>query len=280
MCYVAFSKFLTYVCVTARTHRLKIAIDTFNFFADGADTTRWMEERRAAVRVTPPSTDLTDIERELKQLRRLQVELDAYKGLADLHEQAAGIAAKWDALKAIANADVTIAANVGAPATPPTAPATPSTTTVQARYKYEGRRGTELSFAKGERMELVAKSTAEWWKVKNADGKVGYVPAAYVTTLETPVVRPVATPPDLATKQKSRLAKRRTSVEVIASDASQADTAAAARYDDVAAAFDDLQAFVRDRVAALDAARVRSTHAKYIYPPTPQFIGGMLCVRG
>ncbi|KAJ8357114.1 hypothetical protein SKAU_G00199080 [Synaphobranchus kaupii] len=58
--------------------------------------------------------------------------------------------------------------------------------TVQALYPFNSGNDEELSFEKGEVMEVVEKpeNDPEWWKCRKADGQVGLVPKNYVTVLQ------------------------------------------------------------------------------------------------
>ncbi|KAJ8409593.1 hypothetical protein AAFF_G00229940 [Aldrovandia affinis] len=57
--------------------------------------------------------------------------------------------------------------------------------TVQALYPFNSGNDEELSFEKGEVMDVVEKpeNDPEWWKCRKADGQVGLVPKNYVTVL-------------------------------------------------------------------------------------------------
>lgn len=52
-------------------------------------------------------------------------------------------------------------------------------TAVIAKYDYTAENGQELSIKKSERLILLDNSK-DWWRVKNADNKQGYVPSNYV----------------------------------------------------------------------------------------------------
>ncbi|XP_035270739.1 cytoplasmic protein NCK1 isoform X1 [Anguilla anguilla] len=57
---------------------------------------------------------------------------------------------------------------------------------VQALYPFSSGNDEELSFEKGEVMEVVEKpeNDPEWWKCRKADGQLGLVPKNYVTMLQ------------------------------------------------------------------------------------------------
>ncbi|XP_036410558.1 cytoplasmic protein NCK1 isoform X1 [Megalops cyprinoides] len=57
--------------------------------------------------------------------------------------------------------------------------------TVQALYPFSSGNDEELSFDKGEVMDVLEKpeNDPEWWKCRKADGQVGLVPKNYVTVL-------------------------------------------------------------------------------------------------
>jgi hypothetical protein len=62
--------------------------------------------------------------------------------------------------------------------------AVPTRKRLKALYAYQGRRKTELSFAKGDTFLLIEQSNAEWWNVEAASGATGYVPANYVKEIK------------------------------------------------------------------------------------------------
>ncbi|KAG9337426.1 hypothetical protein JZ751_028717 [Albula glossodonta] len=58
--------------------------------------------------------------------------------------------------------------------------------TVQALYPFSSGNDEELSFEKGEVMDVVEKpeNDPEWWKCRKANGQLGLVPKNYVTVLQ------------------------------------------------------------------------------------------------
>ena len=80
------------------------------------------------------------------------------------------------------------------------APASPAAAVaekrVKALYKYEARKGKELTIVKGEVLAIVNERDAKWWKVRRTVGdtsQLGYVPVSYVEVLPPVMVVP-ATP--------------------------------------------------------------------------------------
>jgi hypothetical protein len=54
---------------------------------------------------------------------------------------------------------------------------------VIAMYSYNARHDGDLSFRKGEKLEIVEKNDPDWWTVKRLEtGEVGYIPSNYVGT--------------------------------------------------------------------------------------------------
>lgn len=52
---------------------------------------------------------------------------------------------------------------------------------VIAMYAYRAENEGDLSFRKGEKLEIIEKSDPDWWTVKRIDtGETGYIPANYV----------------------------------------------------------------------------------------------------
>lgn len=52
---------------------------------------------------------------------------------------------------------------------------------VIAMYNYRAQNKGDLSFMKGEKLEVVEKSDPDWWTVKRLEtGEIGYIPANYV----------------------------------------------------------------------------------------------------
>ena len=48
-------------------------------------------------------------------------------------------------------------------------------------YNYRAQNKGDLSFMKGEKLEVVEKSDPDWWTVKRLEtGEIGYIPANYV----------------------------------------------------------------------------------------------------
>ena len=55
---------------------------------------------------------------------------------------------------------------------------------VVALYDFEAQGDDELSVSENDQLVLVEKENDEWWKVQNASGAMGVVPAAYVEPVE------------------------------------------------------------------------------------------------
>jgi hypothetical protein len=54
---------------------------------------------------------------------------------------------------------------------------------VIAMYSYNARHDGDLTFRKGEKLEIVEKNDPDWWTVKRLEtGEVGYIPSNYVGT--------------------------------------------------------------------------------------------------
>ncbi|XP_055885177.1 tyrosine-protein kinase SRK2-like [Biomphalaria glabrata] len=58
-------------------------------------------------------------------------------------------------------------------------------TTLKALYDYQARTETEVSIRKGLQMELLDDSHPDWWLVRLANGKEGYVPHNFVALMDT-----------------------------------------------------------------------------------------------
>ncbi|XP_059149282.1 tyrosine-protein kinase fyna-like isoform X2 [Physella acuta] len=58
-------------------------------------------------------------------------------------------------------------------------------TVLTALYDYQARTESEVSFAKGNTMQLLDNSHADWWLVQTTDGREGYVPHNFVATSNT-----------------------------------------------------------------------------------------------
>ena len=57
---------------------------------------------------------------------------------------------------------------------------------LKALYDYDSRMEGDLSFRKGDEMELVDDQSDEsWWLARHADGSEGYVPSNYVALQDT-----------------------------------------------------------------------------------------------
>ncbi|XP_046355449.2 tyrosine-protein kinase SRK2-like [Haliotis rufescens] len=54
-----------------------------------------------------------------------------------------------------------------------------------ALYDYEARSNDDLSFRKGDQMELLDESDGDWWLAKHENGQEGYVPSNYVAMENT-----------------------------------------------------------------------------------------------
>nr|5I11_A Chain A, Proto-oncogene tyrosine-protein kinase Src [Gallus gallus] len=53
--------------------------------------------------------------------------------------------------------------------------------TFVALYDYESRTETDLSFKKGERLQIVNNSEGDWWLAHSlTTGRTGYIPSNYV----------------------------------------------------------------------------------------------------
>nr|6XVM_A Chain A, Proto-oncogene tyrosine-protein kinase Src [Gallus gallus]6XVM_B Chain B, Proto-oncogene tyrosine-protein kinase Src [Gallus gallus]6XVM_C Chain C, Proto-oncogene tyrosine-protein kinase Src [Gallus gallus]6XVM_D Chain D, Proto-oncogene tyrosine-protein kinase Src [Gallus gallus]6XVN_A Chain A, Proto-oncogene tyrosine-protein kinase Src [Gallus gallus]6XVN_B Chain B, Proto-oncogene tyrosine-protein kinase Src [Gallus gallus]6XVO_A Chain A, Proto-oncogene tyrosine-protein kinase Sr len=54
-------------------------------------------------------------------------------------------------------------------------------TTFVALYDYESRTETDLSFKKGERLQIVNNTEGDWWLAHSlTTGQTGYIPSNYV----------------------------------------------------------------------------------------------------
>lgn len=82
---------------------------------------------------------------------------------------------------------------------PPTKAASPPTVleTVVALYSFTPMNEEELSFAKGEQLEVVDKpeNDPDWWKARNQAGHTGLVPKNYVQVVASPRGGGTASPP-------------------------------------------------------------------------------------
>lgn len=55
-----------------------------------------------------------------------------------------------------------------------------------ALFDYEQRTNEDLSFAKGERLEIIDKQDGDWWQARSLDTmKEGYIPSNYVAEHKT-----------------------------------------------------------------------------------------------
>eukprot|EP00041_Stephanoeca_diplocostata_P032324 m.1033102 g.1033102 ORF g.1033102 m.1033102 type:complete len:800 (+) comp24130_c0_seq5:154-2553(+) len=81
---------------------------------------------------------------------------------------------------ALENAHAVVAVDKSALDRRAPAAARPAAQRVEALYAYHGRKRSELTFAKGAHFDLLHETSAEWWKVCDAHGHLGYVPANYV----------------------------------------------------------------------------------------------------
>jgi len=52
------------------------------------------------------------------------------------------------------------------------------------KYEFKAANEHELSFAKGERLSVVSRETANWWRCRNATGASGMVPSNYVEVVQ------------------------------------------------------------------------------------------------
>uniref|UniRef100_A0A914UVT1 SH3 domain-containing protein n=1 Tax=Plectus sambesii TaxID=2011161 RepID=A0A914UVT1_9BILA len=56
---------------------------------------------------------------------------------------------------------------------------------VVALYAFEGERGSDLPFRRGEELFIIAKPEACWWTAQNALGQTGFIPSTYVQSAES-----------------------------------------------------------------------------------------------
>ncbi|CAJ0927439.1 unnamed protein product, partial [Mesorhabditis belari] len=54
---------------------------------------------------------------------------------------------------------------------------------VQALFRFEGTKETDLSFEAGEQLDIIGKPEPEWWQARNAMQRTGLIPANYVAPL-------------------------------------------------------------------------------------------------
>ena len=69
-----------------------------------------------------------------------------------------------------------------APHSPPTQTGVPEM--VVALYDFEAQADDELSVSEGDQLVLIEREDHEWWKLQNAKGHIGVVPASYVEVLK------------------------------------------------------------------------------------------------
>lgn len=66
---------------------------------------------------------------------------------------------------------------------------------VRGKYDFPGRDEEDLPFKKNELLYIVEKPEEQWWEALSQDGKMGSIPAPYVT-IESTVPAPVTTAPE------------------------------------------------------------------------------------
>jgi len=65
----------------------------------------------------------------------------------------------------------------------PLPPVIGNETVVIAMYGYTAKHNGDLSFRKGEKLQIVEKNDPDWWTVKRLEtGETGYIPSNYVGT--------------------------------------------------------------------------------------------------
>jgi len=208
-----------YAGVVAASHhrgvRLAVAESMFLFRLDCSESEAWLTERQAVLEDPDTGDTMVGTLRHLARLDKLRVELDGYTGVSLLQEQLKVIAADWEKVLRGSPHGGNQAALFAAPQPQAETSDTPS---LKAGYPYTARTPQELTVKKGEPLILVNAKNDDWWKVENADGKIGYVPANYVKKVKpkkvnkapqtvTPTVNPagaVNDPADAAAAEKDR----------------------------------------------------------------------------
>ena len=53
-------------------------------------------------------------------------------------------------------------------------------------YDYEARTAEDLSFRKGDRLQIINNQDGDWWQARSlASGREGYIPSNYVAPMES-----------------------------------------------------------------------------------------------
>ena len=66
------------------------------------------------------------------------------------------------------------------------APAGGGVLTYIALYDYEARTAEDLSFRKGDRLQVINNQDGDWWQARSlASGREGYIPSNYVAPMES-----------------------------------------------------------------------------------------------
>lgn len=75
-----------------------------------------------------------------------------------------------------------------------------------AKYDFNGNDSKDLSFKKGEILEMISKEDDSWWYAKNKDGNIGLVPKLHLTSLKdanNTVDHPGTSPAELKEAEKT-----------------------------------------------------------------------------
>ena len=71
-------------------------------------------------------------------------------------------------------------------ASPPPLPGGGGVLTYIALYDYEARTAEDLSFRKGDRLQVINNQDGDWWQARSlASGREGYIPSNYVAPMES-----------------------------------------------------------------------------------------------
>jgi spectrin alpha len=150
------------------THRRQLLDDSLEaqqFFADASEAESWMREKEPLVGSTEFGKDEDSTEALMKKHEALMGDIEAYGGTIEALRKQADSCRMQEA---------------------PTAERLGGKEVVMALYDYQEKSPREVSMRKGDILTLLNSHHKDWWKVEVND-RQGFVPAAYVKRVDTPM---------------------------------------------------------------------------------------------
>lgn len=219
--------------VADRRHRLEDAAESHQYYADASEVETWMKEKAQVVSSEDFGKDLSSAQNLLKRHAHLDREIKAFDYDIKRLDKLASLMTKAtsrhqlspESVQALIQPSKVLSGDgkdtseefVDVPYTYEVEEEQEKEYFVEetveklepqvlARYPYKGK---DIEMEKGEVLQLIQKTSGEWWNVLRSNNQVGFVPAKYVRELEPRTVRKVVKVPK---KQRVKVKVKKTGI--------------------------------------------------------------------